>query len=523
MPSGKMSRRGLFRSGAVLAAAGVSASAPRSLRAAPSHALEVGGNLYESIGVTPLVNCRGTFTIITGSQTLPEVKRAMEAASHAYVHMDELMEAVGQRLADLTKAEWGIVTAGCAAALTHATAACIAGGDPEKMQRVPNLTGLKSEVVVPRYSRNEYDHAVRMLGVKMVEVETAAQFEAAISPRTAMVMILSCPAAERGELSIENACAIARRKGIPVIVDAAAEDLTIPNIHLQHGANLVAYSGGKCMRGPQAAGLLLGQKDLVRAAWINSAPHHAFGRSLKAGKEEIMGMLAAVEMWVKRDHEAEWKQWQGWLDHIAAQATQVPGVTTEILQPEDLSNHAPRLRIYWDAERIGITGSEAEEILWHGQPRIAVGGGSGTRRDHAPSSLTIMPYMMMPGDDEIAGASIRKLLANPPHISVPEPEPPGVDVAGEWTANLMFISGSSRHRFSIEQHDGKLSGVHHGDILNGKLTGEVEGRRVTMRSAQRIEGTTLHFEFSADVVSGGMQGAVKLGEYGQANWNAQRA
>jgi D-glucosaminate-6-phosphate ammonia-lyase len=520
MPSRKMSRRGLFRSGAALAAAGVSASMPKPALAAP--ALELGGNLYESIGVTPIVNCRGTYTIITGSQTLPEVKRAMEEASHAYVHMDELMEAVGQRLAELTKAEWGIVTAGCAAALTHATSACICGGDPEKMQRVPNLTGLKNEVVVPRYSRNEYDHAVRMLGVKMVEVETTAEFEAALSPRTAMVMILSCPAAEKGELSIENACAMARRKGVPVIVDAAAETLTIPNIHLQHGANMVAYSGGKCLRGPQAGGLLLGQKDLVRAAWINSAPHHTFGRSLKVGKEEIMGMLAAVEMWVKRDHDAEWKQWQGWLDYVAAQATQVPGVTSEILQPEDLSNHAPRLRLNWDTARIGITGTEAEDILWHGQPRIAVNEGSGSRRDNAPSSLTIMPYMMMPGDDKIAAAAIRKLLANPPHITVPEPEAAGVDVTGEWVADLTFISGSSRHHFTIEQHDGHLSGLHRGDVLSGKLTGAVEGRRVTIRSGQRIEGATLHYEFSGDVAGGRMEGAVKLGEYGQARWTAQR-
>jgi D-glucosaminate-6-phosphate ammonia-lyase len=521
MPPKKMSRRGLFRSGAALAAAGVSASIPEPAAAAP--ALELGANLYESIGVTPIVNCRGTYTIITGSRTLPEVKRAMEAASNAYVHMDELMDAVGQRLAELTKAEWGIVTAGCAAALTHATSACIAGGDPEKMQRVPNLAGLKNEVVVPRYSRNEYDHAVRMLGVKMVEVETAAQFEAALSPRTAMVMILSCPAAEKGELSIENTCAMARAKGVPVIVDAAAETLTIPNIHLAHGANLVAYSGGKCLRGPQAAGLLLGQKDLVRAAWINSAPHHTFGRSLKVGKEEIMGMLAAVEMWVKRDHDAEWKQWQAWLDHIAEQATQVAGVASEILQPEDLSNHAPRLRLHWDTARIGITGGEVEDMLWHGQPRIAVGEGSGTRRDAAPSSLTIMPYMMMPGDDQIAAAAIRKLLATPPHIAVPEPETASVDVTGEWVADLTFVSGSSRHHFTIEQHEGQLSGVHRGDVLSGKLTGAVEGRRVTIRSGQRIEGATLHYEFSGDVAGGRMEGVVKLGEYGQARFAAQRA
>jgi len=522
MPSKKMSRRGLFRSGAALATAGLSVSTP--VPAPAARTLELGANLYESIGVTPIVNCRGTYTIITGSQTLPEVKRAMEQASHAYVHMDELMDAVGQRLAELTKAEWGIVTAGCAAALTHATSACIAGGDPEKIQRVPNLAGLKNEVVVPRYSRNEYDHAVRMLGVKMVEVETAAQFEAAISPRTAMVMILSCPAAEKGELSIENACAMARAKGVPVLVDAAAETLTIPNIHLAHGAHLVAYSGGKCLRGPQAAGLLLGQKDLVRAAWVNSAPHHTFGRSLKVGKEEIMGMLAAVEMWVKRDHDAEWKQWQAWLDHIAGQATQVAGVTSEILQPEDLSNHAPRLRLHWDAARIGITGGELEDLLWHGQPRIAVNEGApGTRRDNRPSSLTIMPYMMMPGDDKIAAAAIRKLLANPPHIAVPELEAPRVDVTGEWVADLTFVSGSSRHHFTIEQHAGQLGGVHRGDVLSGTLTGAVEGRRVTIRSSQRIEGATLHYEFSGDVAGGRMEGVVKLGEYGQARFAAQRA
>src|SRR5882757_3352138 len=147
-----------------------------------------GTNMYESIGVRPIVNCRGTFTIITGSQSLPEVKRAMDEASRHYVHLDELMNGVGKRLAELTKSEWGIVTAGCAAAITHATAACIAGSDPEKMQRLPNLHGLKSEVIMPRYSRNVYDHAVRTLGVKIIEVDTAEQLEAAINPRTAMIL-----------------------------------------------------------------------------------------------------------------------------------------------------------------------------------------------------------------------------------------------------------------------------------------------------------------------------------------------
>src|SRR6202011_1530968 len=160
---------------------------------------------------------------------------------------------------------------------------------------------------------------------------------------------------------------VAKRHNVPVIVDAAAEILTIPNVHLDRGATAVAYSGGKCMRGPQAAGLLLGEKNWLQAAWANSAPHHAYGRSLKVGKEEIMGMLAAVEMWVKRDHQAEWAQWESWLNFIGARVTSVPGVTTEVLQPEDLSNHAPQLRIKWDGAALGITGKDVEERLLNGR------------------------------------------------------------------------------------------------------------------------------------------------------------
>src|SRR5260370_6672745 len=237
------------------------------------------------------------------------------------------MTAVGARLGGLTKAEWGIVTAGCAAALTNATLACIAGTNPERMQRIPKLAGLKNEVIIPKHSRNVYDHAVRMPGVDIIEVNSADELQASINPRTALIMIMSSPRAESGPLSTENICKVARARGVPVIVDAAAEILTIPNKHLGLGATMVAYSGGKCLRGPQAAGLLLGQKDLLQAAWFNSAPHHAFGRSLKVGKEEIMGMLAAVEMWTKPDHDAEWKQWHPGQDAISQGVKSFAGVT----------------------------------------------------------------------------------------------------------------------------------------------------------------------------------------------------
>ena len=515
----RTSRRTMLRSAAALTAA--TSAFPGISEAAP---LEIGADLYQSIGVRPVVNCRGTFTIISGSQTLPEVKRAMDLASRSYVHLDELMDAVGQRLADLTKAEWGIVTAGCAAALTHATSACITGGDPEKMQRMPDLSGMKNEVVVPRYARNVYDHAVRMTGVKMVEVDTAEQFGAALGPKTAMVMIMSGPQAEKGELSIPNACAIARRSNVPVIVDAAAEELTIPNIHLQHGAHMVAYSGGKCLRGPQAAGLLLGQKDLVQTAWINSAPHHTFGRSLKVGKEEILGMLAAVEMWTKRDHDAEWKQWQAWLDHISDEAMKVPGVNRQIQQPVDLSNHAPVLQLSWDARSVGITGNELEELLLNGSPRIAVAGSSGNRRDMSrPSTLRIMPYMMMPGDQETAASAIYRLLSKPPRFADPVIAPPSVQVAGTWNVEVKFISGAATHQLTIVQDGAKLSGTHRGETISGGLTGSLEGDRVSLRSSQKIQGTSLSFQFSGKLEGDMMRGDVTLAEYGKARWSAKRA
>jgi uncharacterized pyridoxal phosphate-dependent enzyme len=514
-----MTRRTLIQSGGALAAGLL----PGSRGLAVAKPLQIGPSLYESIGVVPLVNCRGTFTIITGSLTLPEVKRAMDEASRHYVHMDELMLAVGQRLAELTQAEWGIVTAGCAAALTHATAACIAGADPEKMQRIPKLDGMKNEVIIPLHSRNVYDHAVRMTGVDIIEVGSPEQLESSIHARTAMIMIMSSPRSESGPLSTENICRIARAKGIPVIVDAAAETLTIPNKHLQRGANMVCYSGGKCLRGPQTGGLLLGQKDLLQAAWLNSAPHHAFGRSLKAGKEEIMGMLAAVEMWVKRDHQAEWAQWESWLNIIGARVTTVPGVTTEILQPEDLSNHAPQLRIKWDGAALGITGKEVEELLLNGRPRIVVGGSSGVRPDNMASSLTIMPYMMQPDDHKIASQAIYALLSKPPRIPAPErPSGAPAQLAGSWEVRIDYLRGNSTHHFAIEQSGSRLTGAHTSETLHGDLRGTVYASEVSLRSSQKIQGTSLSFDFHGTAEGNSMKGTVSLAEYGQAQWSAIR-
>ncbi|QOY90303.1 aminotransferase class V-fold PLP-dependent enzyme [Paludibaculum fermentans] len=506
-----------------LATAAASTAAGAQADAAEMADVPQTGKLYEALGVRPFINARGTFTILTGSQSLPEVKQAMLEASRHYVHLDELMDAVGHRIAELTKAEWGIVTAGCAAAITHATSACIAGMDPEKMQRLPKLEGLKDQVVMPRYARNEYDHAARMLGVTMIEVETEEQLQAALGPRTAMVLILSCPAAEKGPLTVPVICRIAREKNVPVLVDAAAETMTIPNIHLNHGATMVAYSGGKCMRGPQAAGLLLGPKDLLQAAWLNSAPHHAFGRSLKVGKEEIMGMLAALEAWVRRDHDAEWKQWESWLETIRQEACRVDGVTSEILQPEDLSNHAPRLRLKWDAGQVGITGQEVAKALDRGEPRIIVAGSTGERPARMDSSVTIMPYMMNPEDAPIVAKALHAALAHPPKI---EPAPVSTaapsQVAGRWTVHLQFIRGEATHEIALEQDGGKLSGTHKTTWMSNPLRGDVSGAAVQFRSAHRYEGTVLNYVFEGKLEGGTLSGEVRMGEYGTARWTASR-
>src|SRR5918997_331399 len=262
---------------------------------------------------------------------LPEVRAAKDRANQQYVQIDELMAAAGRRLAELTGAEWGLVSAGCSAAISHATAACVAGGNPDLHVRIPDLTGFaKDEVIIPSHSRNVYDAAIRAVGVKIVEVDSPEALQLAIGPKTAMIYIFAGPRNDSGPFSTEVICGIARPHNVPVFVDAAAEILTIPNIHLQRGATLVGYSGGKYIRGPQSAGLLLGRKDLVQAAWVHSAPHHGYARAMKVGREEMIGMLVAVESWVKRDHQAEWQTSIDRCEHIAQRVSKIPGVVATV-------------------------------------------------------------------------------------------------------------------------------------------------------------------------------------------------
>ncbi len=521
-----LSRRELFRNGGLLAAAGLAAPAAKG-----AGKLSIGPDLYESIGVRPIINANGPITLFSGSVMLPEVREAMSQASRRYVQIDELMEAVGSRLAAITGAEFGIVTSGCAAALVHATSACIAGGDPERIQRLPDLSGLKDEVVAPVDSRNIYDQAVRMLGVKIINVVNEQELRAAVGPRTALVMVLAKTADRSKTFRLEQITPIAREQNIPVLVDAADEDLSIPNVHLARGADLVAYSGGKAFRGPQSSGMLIGRKDLVKAAWLNSAPHHAFGRPMKVGKEDIMGLLAAVEMWLERDHDAERLTWAGWVDEIAASVGRVPGVKIQIERFEGIMQRdpligikwdsKPRMAISWDSEKLGITGEEVYKRLYSEEPRIVLRSASGNGRKSGESSVAVVPKYMQRGDANVVAERLYSLLSAPPKSSR-KSGGSSLNVAGRWDLRIDFAHGKADHKLFFEQQGADLSGEHRGERTQGEIAGWVEESRILFRDIQKYEGGTFEYRFEGSVAGASMQGEVDMGEYGLASWSAKR-
>jgi seryl-tRNA(Sec) selenium transferase len=522
MSANEISRRDLLKRSSLLAVpALLGAEAAQAAASAPA-VPRTGAEVYSAIGVRPLINARGTYTIISGSRMLPEVRDAMSAASRHHVHLDELADAIGARLATLTQAEWGLVTSGCAAALTHATSACVAGGNPDLHVRIPDLRGFaRDEAIIPKHSRNVYDAAVRATGVRVIEVATVAELEAAFGPRTALVYILAGPEAEAGPLTTRVICDAAKAKGVPVLVDAAAEILTVPNVHLQNGATLVAYSGGKCLRGPQTGGMLLGRKDLVRAAWVHSAPHHGFSRAMKVGKEEAIGMLTAVEMWTKRDHAAEWAQWMSWLDAIAMRVKAIDGVRTEVEQPEGLSNKTPALRILWDAKRFGMTGPKAARHLFDTDPRVAVFPAN--VKGESETGLSVTPYMLAAGEEKIVADRIHALLKDPPRSPEAATAAPGADLTGQWDVRIEYAAGTSNHTLHLMQRGNRIEGSHQGDFVSRDLAGSIDGNAVRVASEYaESHGDALTYTFTGQVAGDEMSGALELGEYRAARWTAKR-
>ncbi|NND32569.1 MAG: aminotransferase class V-fold PLP-dependent enzyme [Saprospiraceae bacterium] len=482
--------------------------------------IEAGEKIYDSIGVDTIINCRGTFTILGGSVERPEVSTAMEAATGYFVQYDELAYGIGQRLADLTECEWGMVSAGCAAGLKHFTAACVTGGNPEKLIRIPDLTGFeKTEVIIPRQSRNAYDHAVRNIGITVITVETPEELAAAINQRTAMIYIVTGPSNDKGQpLSLEVIAEIAKPHGIPILADAAAEDLTIPPVHLARGATVVAYSGGKAICGPQCAGLLLGKKDILMAAWQASSPHHGPGRDNKVGKEEMMGMLAAVEAWIARDHKAEWQQWLSWLDHIDQKLTTISGVSSEITQPKGLSNHAPVLHIKWDADKLNLTGEEVAEEVARNKPRLAIG----SRTNDNMTSINITPNQMQPGNAEVVAERLHGILSRSNKAKPAALKAAQANLTGHWDLEINYFTENSHHKLFIHQDGNWINGTHQTDFSSVELIGMIEGDDIKMKSNFRKPGDNIAFLFTGKASDDKLTGSILLGEYLTAKFTAKR-
>jgi uncharacterized pyridoxal phosphate-dependent enzyme len=366
------------------------------------------GNPYLELGVTTVINCEGTMTVLGGSLPHPELEAVMTMAGRHFVPIAELEIAAGNRIAQMLKLPDGysaIVTSGAAAAIQSGLAGILTGDNEASIRQLPDLTGMKSEVIIQKSHRNPFDHQLRATGIKLVEIETQDQLRAAVNERTAM-MHFSNFANAAGQIKVDEWVKLAKQYNLPCMNDAAAD--TPPVSHLWDYANmgydLITFSGGKAIRGPQCAGMLIGRKELVANALLNNSPHEdTLGRSQKVGKEEIVGMVKALELFLNEDHDALAKEWQSRLERISGAITKVPGVSTSFFTP-DIANHVPHMQITWDAARISLTPKEASKLLRSSKPSIAMSGG-----EQRPG-LGMNSFMLQPGEDKIVSEQLSRIL-----------------------------------------------------------------------------------------------------------------
>lgn len=365
------------------------------------------GNPYQELGVTTVINAQGTMTMLGGSLIRPEVEAVMALASRHFVSIPALEIAAGKRIAQMLKLPDGysaLVTSGAAAAIQSGLAGILTGDNESLIKQLPDLTGMKSEVIIQKTHRNPFDHQLRNTGVKLVEVETRDQFRRAVNDRTAM-MHFSNFANAAGQIKVDEWVKLAKEYKIPCMNDAAAD--TPPVSHLWDYANmgydLITFSGGKAIRGPQCAGLLLGREDLVRYALLNNSPYEdTLGRSQKVGKEEILGMIKALEIYLAEDHDALAAEWQRRLEVVSKQVTKVPGVSTSFFTP-DIANHVPHMVILWDS-KISLTPKQVAQMMRSSTPSIVMSAG-----EERPG-LAMNSFMLQPGEEQIIADQLSKLL-----------------------------------------------------------------------------------------------------------------
>ena len=363
-------------------------------------------NLFQELGIRTFINGAGTLTYMTGSLMHDEVLEAIMASSKNFCMLDELQDKVGAKIAELTHAEAAVVTSGAFSAMTLGLAGILTGPDPERVKLLPHIegTGMKSEVICQKGHDIVYTQALTNTGCKMVFVETVEELEQAINERTALLWFLHIQS-DRGKIMHEEWVALGKKHGIPTSIDIAADVPPVENLwkYNDMGFDFVVISGGKAMRGPQSAGLLMGNKDIVAAARMHMPPRgFNIGRGMKVNKEEILGMYMALEKFINTDHDAVWKEWEAGIAQVRDAVSDLDGISTEVtVQP--LGNVTPRLAISWDPALIPIKGQEVQERLRNGEPSIELAGST-------DSSIALTVWMMKPGEPAIVAGRIREEL-----------------------------------------------------------------------------------------------------------------
>ncbi len=409
-------RRGFFTWARNMIAGGGIAAQLRPAQAAPTAHAQQGEDYYDKLGVTKIINAAGTYTYLTASTMPPSVQAAVARAAKHPVRLEELQKASGAYLANRLKCEGALVSAGAASALTLGTAACMTVANKRAVHDIPvDIGDLKNEVIVQKAHRYDYDHALRNCGIRFVEVETIDDYEKAFTPKTVMAHFFN--AAEGGNISHQDWVRIAHQHGVPCFNDAAADVPPISNLwnYTGMGFDLVTFSGGKGMRGPQNAGLLLGRKDLIEAAAVNNNPHSdAVGRGMKVAKEQIVGMVAAIDWFLSQTDEGMQREFQRRADRIADQLKNIPTIKTRTTIPP-VANHVPHLLISYDQSRVKISPHDAAEELRRGKPAIEVNPATGNKNAGsgmgAEDTIVVGVWMLQPGEDAIVARRLHEVLS----------------------------------------------------------------------------------------------------------------
>jgi L-seryl-tRNA(Ser) seleniumtransferase len=367
-------------------------------------------DVIKELGLRTFINAAGTYTAMTASLMPDEVMDTINMASKEFMMLEDVQDKVGERIAKMVHSEAAMVTAGCWSAMVLGMAGVLTGKDEKRIAQLPHLeyTGMKSQVVVQKAHNTGYVHAITNTGVLVVEIETLEEAEKAINERTAMLWFLNY-AAPQGKITHEEWVALGKKHNIPTMIDMAADVPPVENLWKFNdmGFDLVCVSGGKAMRGPQSAGLLMGKKNLVAAARLNGPPRGGnIGRGMKVNKEEILGMYVALERYINQDHEKEWKEWETRIAHIDAAVKKISGVQTETFVPP-IANHTPALRISWNSGQIKLSPQELQEKLRKGNPSIeVVGGEKGTQ------SISLTVFMLKPGQEKIVAKRLAEELSS---------------------------------------------------------------------------------------------------------------